>query len=227
MHVLMVHPDPRAFREVRSLLEDCGATGAYQPSLDGIRYQVEAHCPDLIILERSCLNHHGDLLAEAFHPGQRLPVLFLMAVDQEAGWPHEERARLAGLLSFLRVQQERTRSPQAVGQSPVLLQVGRLRIHPGRMRVALDDRWVRLPPIQFRILQHLAAHVNDLVTHRELMDIVWGKDAAAGKTPDLLKVHIMQLRRRLGPEFRNYIQAVRGQGYVLVNPEDDSNNTTP
>lgn len=224
MHVLMVHPDPRAFREVRSLLEDCGATGAYQPSLEGIRYQVEAQCPDLIILEPSCLNHNGNLLAEAFLPGQRLPVLFLTAANQEVGWPHEERARLAGLLSFLRVQQERARpaQPTHAGPSPVL-QVGRLRIHAGRMRVALDDRWVRLPPIQFRILQHLAANANELVTHRELMDIVWGKGTSGDKTPDLLKVHIMQLRRRLGPEFRNYIQAVRGQGYVLINPEEDSN----
>lgn len=214
MHVLMVHSDPRSFREVRSLLDDCGASGAYQPSLEGVRFQIEAQCPDLIILEQGCLSHNGNLLAEAFPPDQRLPILFLTAATGEHICTGEERNRLAGLLGHLRVQLERTRQTQ-------ILQVGRLRIHSGRMRVAIDERWVRLPPIQFRILQHLAANANELVTHRELMSIVWGDNVTSDKTPDLLKVHITKMRRRLGPEFQNYIQAVRGQGYVLVNPDED------
>lgn len=214
MHVLMVHSDPRFYREARSLLDDCGATGAYQPSLDGISYQVEAQSPDLIVLEQSCLRKDGDQLAGAFCPGQRLPVIFLTSANGERICAGDERNRLAQLLSHLRVQLERSRQTQIV-------QIGQLRIHGGRMRVAINDRWVRLPPIQFRILQHLASNANELVTHRELMSIVWGEGVTNDKTPDLLKVHITQLRRRLGPEFRNYIQAVRGQGYVFVDPDED------
>ncbi len=214
MHVLMVHSDPRFYREVRSLLDDCGATGAYQPSLDGISYQVEAQSPDLIILEQGCLAKDSNQLAGAFRPGQRLPLIFLTSASGERICSGDERNRLAQLLGHLRVQQERSRQTQ-------VLQIGQLRIHAGRMRVAINDRWVRLPPIQFRILQHLAANVNELVTHRELMSIVWGDGATNDKNPDLLKVHITQLRRRLGPDFRNYIQAVRGQGYVFVDPAED------
>lgn len=214
MHVLTVHSDPRFFREMRSLLDDFGATGAYQPSLDGLRFQIEAQTPDLIVLEQNCLAKDSRQLATAFHNGQRLPLIFLTTADYEHICAGEERSRLTSMLGYLRVQLERPRQPQ-------IIQVGQLRIHGSRMRVAVDDRWVRLPPIQFRILQHLAANANELVSHRELMTIVWGDSSTNDKTPDLLKVHITQLRRRLGPEFRNYIQAVRGQGYVLIDPENE------
>lgn len=214
MHVLTVHSDPRFYREMRSLLDDHGASGAYQPSLDGLKFQVEAQSPDLIVLEQDCLMRDNGQLGGAFCSDTRLPVIFLTAADGDHIGAGEERARLDNLLGHLRIELERSRRTK-------ILQVGKLRIHGGRMRVAIDDRWVRLPPIQFRILQHLAANANELVTHRELLSIVWGNAAINEKSPDLLKVHITQLRRRLGPEFRDYVQAVRGQGYVLINPDEE------
>lgn len=214
MHVLVVHPDPRFYRKLQSLLTDYEATGAYQPNLEGIQYQMEAHNPDLIVLGQGCLSNDTGLFAHDFPVGQRLPLVFLTAASSERIGVGEERNRLAGLLGHLRDQGERTRSTQ-------VMQVGQLRIHAGRMRVAVGERWIKLPPMQFRILQHLATNADELVTHRELMRAVWGYEATDEEARDLLKVHITQLRRNLGPEFRDYIQAVRGQGYVLVDPASE------
>jgi DNA-binding response OmpR family regulator len=212
MHVLFVHPNPSVYREMQPVLADLGATGAYQPTLDGIEYQVQAHFPDLIVLHPCCLDKGGAHLAQAISGGQRLPVVFLTEAFDGRGHLSDERARLTGMFAFLREQLDRRRPTQVV-------QVGRLRIHAGRMRVALEDRWIKLPPIQFRILQVLAANADELVTHRELMTSVWGYEASDEEARDLLKVHITQLRRKLGPEFKDYIQAIRGQGYVLVDPD--------
>jgi len=61
-----------------------------------------------------------------------------------------------------------------------------------------------------------------VVSHHDLASAVWGAEPADDETKrDLIKVHIVQLRRTLGPLFKNYIQAVRGQGYVLVDPESE------
>lgn len=215
MHVLVVHSDPRFYREVQALLADEEASGAYQSSLTGIRSQLDAQYPDLIVLEQKCLAGDGNQFGSAFsHRGQRLPLVFLTTANGERICAGEERNRLASLLRHMHSQSERSRSGQ-------VMQVGQLRIHAGRRRVAVHDRWVRLPPIQFGILQHLAANANELVPHRELMRVVWGVSATDEEARDLLKVHITQLRRKLGPEFRDYIQAVRGQGYVLVDPDAD------
>ena len=62
MHVLVVHSDPRFYRELRGLLSAQEATGAYIPNLSEIRAQIEAHFPDLIVLEQRCLSDGGEFL---------------------------------------------------------------------------------------------------------------------------------------------------------------------
>jgi DNA-binding response OmpR family regulator len=240
MHVLVVHSEPRFFREVKVLLAEREAEGAYLPSLSDLRLQLEAQFPDLIILEQCCLAAGGEQISAAFRHSSRLPVIFLTSADSKLISAGEERNRLAELLAhlqsqdpFLRLahllsdrvwgellvhlqsQGERTRSAQ-------IIQVGQLRIHAGRMRVTLGDGWIKLPPIQFRILRHLALNINVVVSHHDLASAVWGAETADDETKrDLIKVHIVQLRRTLGSPFKNYIQAVRGQGYVLVDPESE------
>lgn len=215
MQVLVVHSEPRFFREIKGLLAQQEIHGSYLTNLSDLRQQLEAQFPDLIILEQRCLVTGSEQFGAAFNRSQRLPVIFLTSADSERISAGEERNRLAGLISHLQSQSERMRSAQVI-------QVGQMRIHEARMRVALGDNWIKLPPIQFRILRHLAANANAIVSHHELASAVWGSENADDETKrDSIKVHIVQLRRTLGPAFKNYIQAVRGEGYVLVDPEAD------
>lgn len=215
MHVLVVHSDPRFFHEINQLIVARDATASYLSGLSDIKPQMEAQYPDLIVLEQQCLSAGAAWLADAFRRTQRLPVLFLTTADCERMRSGDEYDRLAGLLTHLRNQTDQRRSSQ-------ITQIGQMRIHGGRMRVALGERWVRLPPIQFRILHHLAQSPNTAIAHRELIEVAWGAEAADDEDRrSFLKVHIMQLRRTLGPEFKAYIQTVRGQGYALVDPNSD------
>jgi DNA-binding response OmpR family regulator len=195
------------------LLAQQEAEGAYLPNLSGLRLQMEAQFPDLIVLEQRCLALSGEQLGAAFNLSRRLPIIFLTSADSQRISAGEERNRLAELLVHLQSRGERGRSAQVI-------QVGQMRIHAGRMRVTLGESWIKLPPIQFRILRHLALNANVVVSHHDLASAVWSAGTADDETKrDLIKVHIVQLRRTLGPAFKNYIQAVRGQGYVLVDPE--------
>ena len=213
MHILVVHSEPRFFREIKELLAGQDMQSAYLSSLSDLRLQLEAQLPDLIVVDQRCLALGGDHFCRAFSRSQRLPVIFLTGADSERIRMGEERTRLAELVAHLQGQAARTRSTQ-------VLQVGHLRIHSGRMRVGLDETWIKLPPIQFRILHHLASNANVVISHHDLALAVWGADTADDEAKrGLIKVHIVQLRRTLGPSFKNYIQAVRGQGYVLVDPE--------
>jgi two-component system KDP operon response regulator KdpE len=215
MHVLVVHSDPRFFRELKQLIATQDATAAYLSNLTEIRPQLEAQYPDLIVLEQQCLLTGSEHLAGAFRRSQRLPVVFLTAADSVHIQAGEERNRLTGLLIHLRSQTDQRRSQQ-------ITQVGQIRIHAGRRRVALADRWIRLSPIQFRILHHLAQSPNTVIPHRELIGVIWGDETGDDEARrDFLKVHIMQLRRTLGPEFKDYVQTMRGQGYALVDPNSE------
>jgi DNA-binding response OmpR family regulator len=53
--------------------------------------------------------------------------------------------------------------------------------------------------------------------------VVWGYEAEESEARELVKVHIRQIRRRLGldPEKYPYIRSVRGFGYMLAPPDED------
>lgn len=216
MHVLVVHSEPRFFHEVKALLAQQGVALAYLPDLSNLHHwQLEAQFPDLIVLEQACLAAGGEQLGAAFSRSPRLPLVFLTSADSQRISDGEERQRLADLLAYLLSQGEHVRAAQVI-------QVGPMRIHAGRMRVTMGDGWIKLPPIQFRILRQLALNANTVVSHHSLASAVWGPESAEDETRrDLIKVHIVQLRRTLGAPFKSYIQAVRGQGYILVDPETE------
>lgn len=215
MHVLVVHTEPRFFREIKALLGQARAEGAYLSSLSELPLQLEAQFPDLIVLDQRCLSAGHNQLGEAFAPGLKLPLIFLTSADSKQISTGEERQRLQDLIAHLNSHIERTRSSQVI-------QVGQMRLHDGRMRASMGESWIKLPPIQFRLLRHLALNANVVVSHHDLASAVWGAEVADDETKrDLIKVHIVQLRRTLGPGFKNYIQAVRGQGYVLVDPDTE------
>jgi two-component system KDP operon response regulator KdpE len=69
----------------------------------------------------------------------------------------------------------------------------------------------------------LAQRTGEVINCKELLRLVWGYDANENEARELVKVHIRQIRRRLGldPEKHNYIHSVRGFGYMLAPPEDD------
>ena len=215
MHVLVVHSEPRFFREVKILLAQHQVESAYLPSLSDLHLQLEAQSADLIVLDQHCLATGCRQLPLAFAHGSKLPVIFLTSSDSRRISAGEERQRLADLVVHLLSHGDYARSTQ-------VLQVGQLRIHMARMRATMNETWIKLSPIQFRILRHLALNADMVVSHHELAGAVWGADTSDDDAKrDLIKVHIVQLRRSLGPTFKSYIQAVRGQGYVLVDPESE------
>ena len=54
---------------------------------------------------------------------------------------------------------------------------------------------VRLTPKEFDLLRYLVAHANKVVSHRELLQAVWGPDY--GDQVDYLRVVVNQLRKKI------------------------------
>jgi DNA-binding response OmpR family regulator len=78
---------------------------------------------------------------------------------------------------------------------------------------------VRLTPIQFSLLYHLMTHIGQIFSPERLLDEVWNYPSDAG-SPDLVRMHIKNLRNRLemNPSSPNFIRTVPGYGYT-INPE--------
>lgn len=85
-----------------------------------------------------------------------------------------------------------------------------------------DRGKVRLTPVQFDLLYHLMCHPGEIFSPSRLLDEVWDYPSDAG-SPDLVRVHIKNLRERIETDPRNprFIQTVAGYGYTIT-VEDES-----
>jgi hypothetical protein len=160
--------------------------------------------PDLILVERAALAHLELGALSSLTQPDRWPPLLL--VDSPMDSLGDESA----------VVQRLVQGP------PHYYQVGELRIDTRRRRAGIGERWVTLPPIQYRLLLVLAQRAGQVISSQELMRLVWKYDAEEAEARELVKVHVRQIRRRLGlaPE-RHYIRSVRGFGYMLISPDED------
>jgi two-component system phosphate regulon response regulator PhoB len=97
------------------------------------------------------------------------------------------------------------------------LSVGPLVVDLGAHRVTVKGDRVRVTAMQMRLLAHLIAHRDQVVTRAELLKQVWGYQGnVQTRTVD---IHVQRLRERLGPAAQ-LITTVRGIGYRLSEDAD-------
>jgi two-component system, OmpR family, response regulator RpaA len=75
---------------------------------------------------------------------------------------------------------------------------------------------LRLTPVQFDLLYHLMSHPGEIFSPSRLLDEVWDYPTDAG-SPDLVRVHIKNLRERieLDPHTPKFLETVPGYGYTI------------
>jgi len=103
------------------------------------------------------------------------------------------------------------------------LRVGRLTIDFATRSVSNGFATAHLTPKELDLLRYLTQHANEAVSHRELLQAVWGPDY--GDQVDYLRVFIMNLRKKLeiNPERPEYITTEPWVGYRFngqPEPED-------
>jgi two-component system KDP operon response regulator KdpE len=77
------------------------------------------------------------------------------------------------------------------------LTLGRVEIDFDTRQVASDGRRAHLAPREFDLLRYCVVHANKVLTHRELLQAIWGPDF--GDEVDSLRVAVNQLRKKIEP----------------------------
>jgi DNA-binding response OmpR family regulator len=80
---------------------------------------------------------------------------------------------------------------------------------------------VRLTPVQYDLLHHMMCHPGEIFSPARLLDEVWDYPSDTG-SPDLVRVHIKNLRERIEPDARTpeFLRTVPGFGYT-IGPKPD------
>lgn len=221
LNVLVVNPDEIFLSALSPLLEKDGHNVSVACDMTAALQALEQSPPSLVVMEREYLEQEGQpfFLKLSQHDG--LPIILLTSGSQTGKGmkftsvpKQHELERIEAIVARVKETTSDRR-----GET---LQVGDLVIDLAKKQVSFGGRWIKLPPIQFRLLTHLALNVGRVVEYQELLQEVWGYQGEDSEARELLKVHIRQVRRKLGwnAAKAEYLQAVRGFGYMLVEPEE-------
>ena len=98
------------------------------------------------------------------------------------------------------------------------IEVGDLVIDLADRRVTRGEENIHLTPIEFDLLRVLAQNRGRLVTHRQLLQEVWGP--AYAEETHYLRVHVAHIRAKLelDPSRPRYLITEPGVGYRLTEP---------
>jgi two-component system, OmpR family, KDP operon response regulator KdpE len=219
--VLVVDDEPQFLRALETNLRGAGYEVETATTAKEALAAAGLRPPDAIILDLLLPDGTGTEVSRELRAWSEAPIVLVSAVGDEA----EKIAALdAGaddyvtkpfamgeLLARLRAALRRA----GPAGDPVL-EVGPIRIDLDKQSVTVDGRPVHLTPHEYRILKLLALNPGKLLTHRTILQDVWGP--AYGAESNYLHVYVSQLRRKLEPDPARpqYLVTEPGAGYRLL-----------
>ena len=187
--------------------------------------QTAGRNPDLVLLDLGLPDMDGLEVAKAIRQTARVPIIVLSARGQE----HDKVAALdvgaddyltkpfgvPELLARIRVALRHAAIPPDASPEP-LFEVDNLHVDLARRRVLLDRQELHLTPTEYRLLAALVRHAGRVVTHRQLLQEVWGANYV--NQTHYLRVYMAQLRHKVerDPTRPRLITTEPGVGYRLM-----------
>jgi len=165
---------------------------------------IEAESPDVVILDLGLPDIDGFEVLRQIHLFSDVPIIVLtvrnqkmdivrgleLGADDYITKPFDHIEFLARVKAVLR----RTSMPQ-LKRNTEPFQSGKLRIDFDTQEVSLGGEKMKLTPIEYNLLQHLAKNAGHVISHHALLDRVWGVEYT--NATDYLKVYIQRLRAKL------------------------------
>ncbi|SCW79641.1 DNA-binding response regulator, OmpR family, contains REC and winged-helix (wHTH) domain [Paenibacillus tianmuensis] len=196
--------------------------------IDAIR-RIEEETVHLVILDVMMPELDGMEVCRKIREDKTTPILMLSAKDEDMdkilglmtgaddymGKPFNPLELVARVKSLLRRSyfNAQTAQPDAEG----IIKIKSMQIDKRNHAVSIDDRSIKLTPIEFGILFLLASHPGRVFGSEEIFELIWKEKYFEANNS--VTVHISRLREKLEKEMagEKLIHTVWGVGYKIEN----------
>ncbi len=221
MRILVIEDDPQTALYLRQGLEEGGYIVDWTADgRDGL-FMAASERYDLIVADRMLPGTDGlSIIKMLRSQGIRTPILVLSALGQVDDRVRELEAGADDYLvkpyafSELIARVEALLRRGSASAPDTVLRVGDLEMNLLARTVTRGGRAIELKPREFRLLEYLMRHADQVVTRTMLLEAVW--DYHFDPQTNVIDVHISRLRQKIDKGFGNaLLHTVRGAGYSL------------
>ena len=218
--VLVVEDEPTVRDVVVRYLRQAGYDAVEAGDLDEARDVLRGRSPSLVVLDLMLPGGNGLELCREIRASSELPIIMLTAradetdrivglelgADDYVTKPFSPRELTARVRTVLR----RSRPP---AEQEGRMAFEQLEIDTSSREVVAHGEPVQLTAKEFDLLVFLARHPRRVFSRQQLMDAVWGYEAAFDT--GTVTVHIRRLREKIedDPSHPRLLQTVWGVGY--------------
>jgi two-component system KDP operon response regulator KdpE len=218
--VLICDDEPHIVRALKIVLREAGFEALPAETASEALHVATLQRPDAAILDLVLPDGDGVEVCRELRTWTAMPILVLSAVGDE---DHKVRALEAGADDYVtkpfsprelvaRLQAILRRAAPEAGE-PVI-DVRGLEVDLAGRNVRRDGEAIHLTPIEFELLRLLVRNRGRLLTHRAILQDVWGP--AYVDDVATLRTNIARLRRKIEPDGQSgprYIRTDPGVGY--------------
>lgn len=218
--ILVVDDQPKIRRFMRTTLVGDGYEVEDAKTGEEGLARMREFRPDLVLLDFNMPGMGGLAACREIRSNANIAIIMLTVRNSEAD---KVAALDAGaddfvtkpfstpeLLARIRAALRRLPTSQSL---PERVRVGETVIDFAARTIVRGSTSIHLTPKELDLLRHLTQHANQALTHRELLQAVWGPDY--GDQVDYLRVFIKNLRKKIepNPDSPEYITTEPWVGY--------------
>jgi two-component system KDP operon response regulator KdpE len=232
--ILVVDDEPQIRRVLRSALVSAGYEVADARNGEVAVEMTRAGKYDLLLLDINMPGMDGLETCRKVRSSSDISIIMLTVLSSEsqkiaaldAGAddyvtkPFSTNELLARIRAVLR------RNPSAKEANSGGIKFDGIEICFSTRKLVVRGKDVRLTPTEFDLLRYLVTNPNVPLTHRRILQAVWGSDY--GEEVEYLRVFIKQLRKKLepAPGTPRYIFTEHWLGYRFQLPQDEPHGSS-
>ncbi|HJJ04767.1 MAG TPA: response regulator transcription factor [Clostridiaceae bacterium] len=219
--ILIIEDDEKLRKELETFLNKNGFIATSLKKFDNAVEDILKIQADLLLLDINLPYTDGEFICKEIRKTSNVPIIMVTSrdsemdellslnygADQYVTKPYNIQILLAKIVGLLKRNQN-------AGNNPDKIDCGEFVLNTAGRIIEKEDNKVELTKNEYKILEYLVLHRQQVISRDEIMDYLWKSEEFVDD--NTLNVNIKRLRTKLEElGLIDQIETRRGQGYLL------------